>query len=331
MALLYFIKLNISSEIFNIYDGKSKKENILHNIFKSISYTNHKMIVEDVYEDKIQGIKRVRESEYELKIQEKDIQDKIIIGDFTRYLPVFLNQKDEYGNITPRPEDNYEVIRFYLDLTNEIIVFHTTIRFGYRQFQKYFENYINETIYIYKNKGIDKRNLKELDIPKYVILNFITTNYKIDGFRELLIKKGNISEISYSFIFPNGNDDLINGLNDLTDGLIEQYKEAQINHVKKELVSNTDTGLVINSTPIDEFFRDVQKIKYGLDNQKISDEEEQLDPGYIEINAKTKSGEDLSTQDEYIYTIEISNIDRSIHRFRKVAFEAISKIRSMFF
>lgn len=306
-------------------------DDVLLNIFDAISYTKHTMIKEDIYDDKESGVKRIRKSEYEVKISDNSIQDRTITGSFIRFLPVFLNKKDENGNIYTSPEENYEIIRFHMDLANEIIVFYTTNRFGYKQFQENFESYINEIMYINKKENEEEiLDLEEIEIPKYVILNFITTSYKIDEFRKLLIEKGNITDISYSFIFPNGNDDLIDGLNNLTDGLIEQYKKAQINQIKKEIISNTDNGLVINSTPIDDFFSDVQNIKKGLEICNKDTEEECLDPGYLEINARTKLGESLSTQDEYIYTREISNVDKNEYMFKKVAVEAINIIKTIF-
>lgn len=150
MPLLYYSKVNINSNIFEVYEGNITIEEILRELF---------LKMDDLKEYEKIDIKTINGDDGEPRIIEKreiynfseldkheDVHERYIVGKLVRRVPIFSENFDEETRKSEKVvyENNSVSILFYFDMIREIIVFSSRQKFGYNQFNEGFQNLISQ-------------------------------------------------------------------------------------------------------------------------------------------------------------------------------------------
>lgn len=320
MATVYFGKINISSNIFKVYNkGEEYKNDLLKEIHNIIAVTKHEMLKEYEFEDPETEEKYTGSITYELNKQY--IDEDIIIADFLKGKPVNVRQKNEEGKLKSVSVPNYEPIRFYMDTKREIIAYYTTSRFGYKQFLNDFEYFINESIQKSNSSYFNKLNNDKLQ--KDVILTLITENTDLSDFYKKLLKRGKIQEIRFDIIPPNASDEYLDNLSLKAKERIELMEKAGITEETNTFKSSAPNGLNLKSKPIKDLFENMNSVNEKIKEisaeyeEKESDEKVKFNFGYVEGTAQNEKGEFISTKDEAIYKRQLNDIDKNVNSFKE--------------
>jgi len=158
MALMYFSKFNINSQIFDVYREPDLQKEILDTVFRSIDNT---VEIDDEEEGCRYKFCDIVKDEDELTIVGRLV--KIFDGEEQSYDPV----KDTVATIWQ--QDKAESSTFCFDLKTEQIAFIIRRGLKYRQFNKYFkllvEKYFPEDafeIYLENNIGELKKKINKM-------------------------------------------------------------------------------------------------------------------------------------------------------------------------
>lgn len=177
MAYIYFAKVNINSNIFDVYNNPSKIDEILKNLFKVIDQ-NKRLKVEE--KDNIWA---------KFINIEKDYDKQYISG---RIVKIFEDDIETYDSITddvsPLPnKDLAKSVPFFFDLRNEIVAFTTINGFRSGKIVSYFNKLINSY----------SENIK---FEVFLIQNIKEIRKQINKFKK-------ISKVEYVLVPPNSNKD----------------------------------------------------------------------------------------------------------------------------
>ena len=269
---LYFAKVNLNSHIYEVYDGNVDLSDVGNKIMSNIN-ENIRFIDKVSYDGDV-----VYTAKYEFYNIEKNIEKKIIYGSILKKADIFINQINKATNETKKiAVPNDEIIKFYYDIDNETIIFHTTQRYGYIQFCKSFEGLLNECM---KDAGEYKFNV-----------SLRRENYSITDMRKKLSEVRGINYLKINVIPPNPNEKILDNLKRNGEKLRQEYKEGNLTGICTIFSSNTSKGMDINVKPV----------KDGLDFAAYLDteleENEGVSKGYTEIEARTQNGSTYSTKD----------------------------------
>lgn len=313
MATIYFGKINISSNIFEVYNkGDGFKRELLEEIHKIVSNTEHEMLKEYKFIDPETEQEYINSITYELKKQYAD--ESIIVADFIKGIPVNVRQKDVDGRLQSVAVPNYEPIRFYMDTKKEIIAYYTTTRFGYKQFLNDFEYFINESIQKSNNNYFGK--IKSDKFQRYIVLTSITENTDLNDFYEKLLNKGKIQEIQFNIIPPNASEEYLDSLSLNAKKRIELMEEAGITEEMNVVRSSTPQGINLKARSIKILFKDMNSI-----NEKIEEinnvKKNKTNLGYVEGKAENSRGEFISTKDEAIYKRKLKTENKNVNAFKE--------------
>lgn len=173
MPLLYFSKVNINSNIYEVYEGKTSVDDIMRKLFNAIDDMNEYEKIEIKTFTDQDGEEKIIENREKYNFSEltkhEDVHERYIYGKIIRRVPVFSEFFDENTRISESVvhENNSVSILFYFDMIREIIVFSSRLKFGYKQFNEGFQNLINQylenvgfEIFLIKNPFSIKERLK---------------------------------------------------------------------------------------------------------------------------------------------------------------------------
>lgn len=175
MAVIYFSKLNINSNIYDVYRDEKIKDMILNEVFEKM---DQKLEIED--DD---GVR------YKFCDLNKNYDQKTVVG---RLVKIFEGENISYNaekdtvNITPA-DDCASHITFYFDVYQEQIAFIRRHNFGFRQFNKIF-------------KMILEKYLEDVEFEMYLEHNIDELKVKMEKFKQIL-------KVDVTIIPPNANRD----------------------------------------------------------------------------------------------------------------------------
>lgn len=194
MPLLYLAKVNLNSNIFDVYKKKLDIKNVSDFIYDKFSTNgNYMSRSNERYTDYL-GNETVfiRESIYSFQEIEK-LDDGIITGKLVRRFNKPSEKLDKETNkmVTHYVEEAVSIY-FYYDVYKEMIAFCERQSFGYTQFTTAFMQLLNICalpyqfeIFLQKDKAVLEEKLKSLKTVQKVHATLIPPNSNEDGLEEL--------------------------------------------------------------------------------------------------------------------------------------------------
>ena len=237
MPLLHYAKVNINSNIFDVYDKKTSIQDIMKELFSSINVIEEYYKVETRTFRDDEGEERVVESReiYNFSEIEKDedVNKLQITGKLIRRYPIVTEEFDETTRTSRRTviQNNSSSIMFYFDLEKEIIVFSERQKFGTKQFLESFKELLN---IFHKDVGFEIFLLQD----PFTMKERLESAYKI-------------RKIKSTVIPPNVNEE---ALRDLYNKEVEEMKDANITKKTNvfEINEKSSQGINIKSKMVEE-------------------------------------------------------------------------------
>lgn len=194
MPLLYLAKVNLNSNIFDVYDKKLKFDDVFDLIYKNIAdVTDYFTQNKDKYIDSYGNPEVfIRKSQYTFQEIMKR-ENRIITGKLVRTFNKPSEILDELSHrmVTTYIEESVSIY-FYYDVANEMITFCERQSFGYNQFMKAFANMLNKSVKMYefeiflqKDKDILEEKMKSLRTVQRVRTTLIPPNSTEEDLQEL--------------------------------------------------------------------------------------------------------------------------------------------------
>lgn len=194
MPLLYLAKVNLNSNIFDVYDKKLKFDDVFDLIYKNIAdgtdyFTQNKDKYIDSYGNPEVFIRKSQYTFQEIMKRE----NRIITGKLVRTFNKPSEILDELSHrmVTTYIEERVSIY-FYYDVANEMITFCERQSFGYNQFMKAFANMLNKSVKMYefeiflqKDKDILEEKMKSLRTVQRVRATLIPPNSTEEDLQEL--------------------------------------------------------------------------------------------------------------------------------------------------
>jgi len=274
--VIYFSKINLeSTELLKMYQDKSfddMKEKLLEFFKNGVIYE-----VEDSFKSSNGEVHFIK-TNYRLFVGRKN--NGVVSG--VIYKTTILHYK-RLNTITGKIESDsipsIEDIRFYFDVGQEIVGFHTRQRFGYQEFNMAFAGIIN--VCMEKN-----------DSPMRFSASLYNEGMEINELEYELRSIGNIKRLEFNFKLPNPSDDrMLDKLkNELTD-TAEMMKEANAHGVSVIFDSDGKIGLNIDSCEIRDNIERVAHLTKGISDVDA------IKNGYARVIATDKNGKRYTTED----------------------------------
>lgn len=194
MPVLYLAKVNLNSNIFDVYDKKLALSDVLNLVYAKIAdgavyLRSDKEKYIDSYGNPEAYIKKSKYSFQEISKKEMGI----ITGKLVRTFNKPSERLDEISNrmITTFVEESVSIY-FYYDVYHEMITFCERQSFGYNQFMNAFSNMLNKSVGIYefeiflqKDRDVLEEKLKNLKMVQKVRATLIPPNTNEDDLQEL--------------------------------------------------------------------------------------------------------------------------------------------------
>ena len=223
---LYFLKVNVSSHILEIYKDKEVKneieKKILINIKDNISFTTEFTRRGDNGEDYTEELK------YKFHAIEKfDSElDFTIVGKIVKDSTIFVSKYDEKTKRQIKvPTENSEVIDFYYDIRKEVVAYHTSNRFGYVDFANAFQDLLNKNM-----ENEEEKYLFKVKVGR--------KGLSVDEIKKQLKDIGNIEQLNIVISPPNPDDELLNSIQRDGEEYLENIKRGNI--TQKSVLFNSD-------------------------------------------------------------------------------------------
>jgi len=227
MPLMYLAKINLNSDIFEVYNNKLNIDNVLDEIYNKISedktYTEVKL--KEFTNSLGNKIKYEKTSKYNFAELKKDNDSKIITGKLVRTYNRPTEDFNEKGKLIDVYEEEHVGIYFYFNVRNELVAFSMRQAFGYNQFTDAFNNLLNMMIEKYHFEMFLKKDG-----------NLLTDKLKS-------LKK--IKRVTATLIPPNANEEELKILSD-TLSYISDCKDTNAKKLKLELINTNDEDAGIN-------------------------------------------------------------------------------------
>lgn len=214
MALIYYAKLNLNSEIFKTqpYGGYISIKDELEKLYELINDSVEYESIGNTYVNKSTGNLSANKDIYNFSKLTKvnNEQECYISGSIVRRFPYYGEQYDE--NIKESKAVKYEnhssSIRFYFDVYKEIITFTIRNNFKQRQFVDAFKNLVNKCS-------------KDREFEVFLINDPFTIKERLD-------KAYKITKIKSTVVAPNVNEDHFSDLEQIHDRKTQEMKDANV-------------------------------------------------------------------------------------------------------
>ncbi|CEQ14861.1 hypothetical protein [Paraclostridium sordellii] len=274
---LYYAKVNLnSSHIFDVYDQVCSLEDVLKKLYNSISKgIAHKRV------DEYNGVETYR-ANYSFENIEKNEDEVYIYGTVVKKSDIYANQRDKDDKPIKVPVENEEYIKFYFDVLNETIVFHTTNRFGYMEFI--------EAISILLNTSINNVYGNE-DECYHFDVSLKRCNLNIEDIKEELKRLKYVETLKIDIIPPNPDPDILDEIRKNGEERLEYLKNGNVTYKSTLLQSKSSTGIVLDSDIVNKELDEAVNL-----HSKLSSEDA-LNKGYIQVEAVSREGGTYSTKD----------------------------------
>ncbi|WP_208592311.1 DUF4747 family protein [Gracilibacillus suaedae] len=275
---LYFSKININSHIFNVYNDRKEMQKIFEklyiNIKDGILYGNETVGFDESgkeYHDttvyKFYSILKFSDLDY------------TITGKIVKKMTIFINDLDEEtGEMINKPTSHTEVIDFYFDILKEIVCFHTTNRFGFKEFNDVFKELIN-------------RSMFTEDEEYYFKVSLWREGLELNDIKKQLKKIGNIESLKIDITPPNPDDEILDNIQENGEEYLESIKEGNITQRSILFNSKAPQGLKLNSKMVNQELDRVDNVHSSISSETA------IQRGYIHLSATSKNGRTFTTED----------------------------------
>lgn len=275
---LYFAKLNlISDDIYKLYDDPKIKKEISTSLYLAIKSNPH-WEKENIFFDDA-GEPHSTIIEYSTNILHTDDTYTYVEGWLYKKSKLHYKKLDEVTKeLVPHSTENTEGIRFTLDVSHGFVGYNTSSRFGYKEFIEAFVMLINN----------GEQNIK---CDYRYNIGLCTSGMALDDIKKELNKIGRIRELKIKMQPPNPSDTLLDELQKRCDGVVKNFKEANVTEVELLYSSKGSDGINLTAPFIEEKINDLQGLYSGLSV------EESTKKGYVSVEATSASGRKYSSGD----------------------------------
>ncbi len=273
---LYFAKLNlISDDIYDLYNNPSLRKDITASLGAAIN-SNPIWEKENIFFDEA-GQPHSTIIEYSTHILRWN--DSFTCAEGWLYKKSKLYYKTlnkQTKELIPHSTENTEGIRFALDLEHGFVGYNTAARFGYKEFIEAFVMLVN--------LGEEKIQSKY----RYNI-GLCTSGLSLDDIKKELSGIGRIRELRIRMQPPNPSEDLLDELQKRCDGVVKEFRDANVTEVELFYSSKGANGINISAPFIEDKINDIQGLYSGLPV------EESTKKGYVSVEATSASGRKYSS------------------------------------
>ena len=298
---LYFAKLNlVSDDIFKLYDNPKQSSSIAFALYEAIK-TNKHWEKENYFTDD-NGEQRCTIIDYSTHILRTD--NSHIEGWLYKKSKLYYKTLDEATNtLVQRSTENTEGNRFVLDLNHGFVGYNTSTRFGYKEFVDAFVNIVN-------------LGEEALDYDYRYNISICVSGISLNDIKKELNNIGHIKELKIRMQPPNPSDDLLDELQKRCDGLVKDFKDANVTELELFYSTKGSSGIDLDAKLIDDKINDIQDLYSGLSV------EESTKKGYVSVEATSTVGRKYSSGDAKPVKRVINGIedffDSCIDAFRKL-------------
>lgn len=226
MAYVYFAKVNVNSNIYDVYENQEQLDKILDNVL--ILIDQKKMVKQENCWIKFISI-------------EKDISKRFIAG---RLVKIFEDDiefyDDKLDDVSPLPQKQLaRSVTFYFDLRSEYVAFTTGRYFGHGQFNQYF-------------KALLDAHVDDVEFEVFLEKNADELKSKLSLFKKVL-------RLDITLIPPNNNR---KAFDRLFPNSIE-LEQMKITKVKQAMTSSAKTdGIILGNEYVERVLEGVA-VGYG--------------------------------------------------------------------
>lgn len=273
---LYFAKINLVSEdIYDLYNNPALRKDVSFALYKSIS-ANPIWEKENIFFDK-SGEPHSTVVEYTTHILNVDDTHTYVEGWVYKKSKLHYKTLDkETKELVSHSTENTEGIRFALDLEHGFVGYNTSSRFGYKEFIDAFVMLVN--------LGEEKCKFDY----RYNI-RLCTSGISLEDIKKELSSIGRIKELRIRMQPPNPSEAILDELQKRCDGVVKDFKDANVTEVELFYSSKGSSGINITAPFIEEKIQDIQGLYSALPV------EESTRKGYVSVEATSSSGRKYSS------------------------------------
>lgn len=276
--ILYFAKLNlISDDIFKLYDDPKQRKAIAFALYEAIK-SNKSWEKENIFFDD-NGDPHTTVIEYSAHILRTDNDFNYIEGWLYKKSKLYYKTLDKSTNtLIQQSTENTEGNRFTLDLSHGFVGYNTSTRFGYKEFIEAFVNVVN-------------LGEEEQENDFRYNMSLCTSGINLDEIKLELKRIGNIKELRIRMQPPNPSDELLDDLQKRCDGLVKEFKDANVTELELFYSTKGTSGIDLTAPLVKEKIDDIQDLYSGLTV------EESTKNGYASVAATSMSGRKYASGD----------------------------------
>ena len=310
MATIYNSKVNLNSHILEVYKENIQLPQILEKIFtfifEEVSYSRK----EEYKIDSENSITYQANFKFSnLTTEELSNGKKVILGNIIKSAPIFTKEHlEDIDTMQFHKTDNDEKILFIFFPLDEIVMFHTTQRFGFKEFNLAFGGLISETL----TKNSDEKFCFNVELLKKEL--------DFDQIREEIKGIGEITELIIEINPPNPPEELLQEILEDAEGQIEEIRDSNVTKSRVTFESKAPGGMDIDRGVVKEKMDSISAIHSKLTA------EDALEKGYAKVEAKNKEGRKFSTEGMKPITYEIPDNNKNKIGFLNIAIEILNKI-----
>lgn len=273
---VYFGKINlISDHIYKVYDKKISIRDVMSDVL--LSFHHGLEFKETYYYIGKDGKQHEDSIGYRVSISEKT--DTYIYGTIYRKSKLFYKElNDKNQELDTRAVNNTDAIRFYFDVFNEMVGYHTTQRFGHKKFLEVFGKLINIAV---KEKGLNY----EFNVGRY------TNGIDISQLKNELSNIKNIQYLKFSFQPANPDTQILDSIDKNGKGYLEDFQEANLSTKSVLLSASGKLGININSKIVQEQIDIVNNLQKNITTNVATKY------SYAKVEAEGIDGISHSTED----------------------------------
>lgn len=281
-VVLYFSKINLNSDqIYEVYEDKKALKKVLNrlyvNINEEVEYQRNDLRVTEG------DVTFTYTATYRFNLIEKLNEDfgQSIVGLISKKAPLYFNEEDATtGELTRNTVENTELIHFYFDVKRELVVFYTTSRFGFQEFNQAFGELLNSCM---NNKGTGE------------LFHFNVALYKngldVNELKTQLKGMGKLRSLKVDIIPPNPDDDLLDEIEKNAEEFLKDIKESNITHKSILFESKSNEGINLNGKAVQRQLNEIENIHSKLTTESA------IKNGYVNVDATNTEGRVYSTND----------------------------------
>ena len=301
---LYFAKLNlVSDDIFRLYDDPKQRKAISFALYEAIK-SNKPWKKENFFIDD-NGEQRSTVIEYSAHILRIDDTYTYIEGWLYKKSKLYYKTLDSNTNtLVQQSTENTEGNRFTLDLNHGFVGYNTSTRFGYKEFIEAFVNIVN-------------LGEEALEYDYRYSMSLCVSGINLDEIKKELKSIGYIKELRIRMQPPNPSDDLLDDLQKRCDGLVKDFKDANVTELELFYSTKGSSGIDLGAPLINEKIDDIQGLYSRLSV------EESTKKGYVSVEATSTSGRKYASGDSK----PIKRIIEGIEDFFSACIDAFGQLR----